>query len=83
MTGLRMHDALYPCAVGGTVALAGGGENASMVTWTLAKNVQADVSIYVGCGPPSGYAGDFRGRSASCRTQVGPERGPHEVHVAA
>jgi V-type H+-transporting ATPase subunit A len=53
MTGLRMHDALFPCAVGGTVALAGGGENASMVTWTLAKNVQADVGVYVGCGQRS------------------------------
>jgi V-type H+-transporting ATPase subunit A len=53
MTGLRMHDALFPCAVGGTVALAGGGENASMVTWTLAKNAQADVGVYVGCGQRS------------------------------
>jgi V-type H+-transporting ATPase subunit A len=52
MTGLRMHDALFPCAVGGTVALAGG-ENASMVTWTLDKNAQADVGVYVGCGQRS------------------------------
>lgn len=51
VTGQRVLDTLFPIPVGGSVILPGGfGTGKTVLEHALAKYVQADVVIYVGCG---------------------------------
>jgi len=51
LTGQRVFDLLYPVAEGGTVAVPGGfGTGKTVIEQSLAKYVDADLVVYVGCG---------------------------------
>jgi V-type H+-transporting ATPase subunit A len=51
VTGQRALDVLFPCSLGGTVALTGGARfSNSVITFSLAKHTNVDVIVYVGCG---------------------------------
>jgi V/A-type H+-transporting ATPase subunit A len=51
VTGQRVLDFLFPVAEGGTVAVPGGfGTGKTVIEQSLAKYVEADIVVYVGCG---------------------------------
>ena len=51
LTGQRVLDAVFPVALGGTVAVPGGfGTGKTMLLQQIAKWCAADVIVYVGCG---------------------------------
>ena len=51
VTGQRVSDTFFPIARGGTAIIPGGfGTGKTVVEQTLAKWVNADVVIYIGCG---------------------------------
>jgi len=51
ITGQRVIDTLFPIAKGGTAAIPGPfGSGKTVVQQTLAKWVNADIIVYVGCG---------------------------------
>lgn len=51
ITGQRVIDTLFPIAMGGTAAIPGPfGSGKTVVQQTLAKWVNADIIVYVGCG---------------------------------
>ncbi len=51
ITGERVLDIFLPIAMGGTVAIAGGfGTGKTVLEQQLAKHINADIIIYVGCG---------------------------------
>jgi len=51
VTGMRILDALFPLAKGGTAAIPGGfGTGKTVTQQSLAKFCDADIIIYVGCG---------------------------------
>lgn len=51
LTGQRIYDALFPLAKGGVAAIPGGfGTGKTVCQQTLAKWVDADIIVYIGCG---------------------------------
>ena len=51
LTGQRIIDTLFPLARGGTAAIPGPfGSGKTVVQQQLAKWVNADIIIYIGCG---------------------------------
>ncbi len=51
ITGQRVFDLLFPVAEGGTVAVPGGfGTGKTVIEQSLARNADADVVVFVGCG---------------------------------
>jgi V/A-type H+-transporting ATPase subunit A len=51
VTGQRVIDTLFPVALGGTTAIPGGfGTGKTVEEQTLARWMEADVVVYVGCG---------------------------------
>ncbi|MFA4944325.1 MAG: V-type ATP synthase subunit A [Lentisphaeria bacterium] len=51
VTGLRVIDAFFPIAAGGTAAIPGGfGTGKTMTQHALAKWASADLIVYIGCG---------------------------------
>lgn len=51
LTGQRIYDALFPLAKGGVAVIPGGfGTGKTVCQQTLAKWVDADIIVYVGCG---------------------------------
>ena len=53
ITGIRVIDLLFPIAKGGTMAIPGGfGTGKTVIQQCLAKNCDADIIIYIGCGEP-------------------------------
>uniref|UniRef100_A0A2K5JUZ5 V-type proton ATPase catalytic subunit A n=1 Tax=Colobus angolensis palliatus TaxID=336983 RepID=A0A2K5JUZ5_COLAP len=51
LTGQRVLDALFPCVQGGTTAILGAfGCGKTVISQSLSKYSNSDVTIYVGCG---------------------------------
>ncbi|XP_017481499.1 PREDICTED: V-type proton ATPase catalytic subunit A-like [Rhagoletis zephyria] len=51
LTGQRVLDSLFPCALGGTTAIPGAfGCGKTVISQALSKYSNSDVIIYVGCG---------------------------------
>ncbi len=51
LTGQRIYDALFPLAKGGVATIPGGfGTGKTVCQQTLAKWVDADIIVYIGCG---------------------------------
>ena len=51
LTGQRVLDALFPCALGGTTAIPGAfGCGKTVISQSLSKYSNSDIIIYVGCG---------------------------------
>ena len=93
VTGQRCLDALFPCAVGGTAALAGGVRwFTSHVTFAMARHARPDVSVYVGCGQRGTDLGEtlmhlpeitIVEAGAACRARGVGRHGPGHCRVPA
>ena len=73
LTGQRVFDLLFPIAEGGTVAVPGGfGTGKTVIEQSLAKYVDADLIVYVGCGERGNEMAEVLGELARI---VDPRRG--------